>query len=152
MAKNRDKHRQKVNERYRIDPEFRAKRLAYAKLINERNPRRQRRNNLQREYGISPEDYDRILADQGGVCGICLGPVIKSNGKFGAVDHDHSKKKGDPGFVRGVLCSCCNLGIGKFKDDPAIVGRALRWLVGEEHIQRVLEMLDADVSSATKNL
>jgi hypothetical protein len=50
-------------------------------------------------YGISLEDYDRMLAAQGGGCAICGG---KRRGNLD-VDHCHKDK-----FVRGLLCRRCN--------------------------------------------
>ena len=32
------------------------------------------------------------------------------------VDHDHSKKKGDIGFVRGLICQDCNVALGHLRD------------------------------------
>jgi hypothetical protein len=43
---------------------------------------------LQRVYGIEPGTYDRMLAEQGGVCAITLQPPKPS--KRLAVDHAHS--------------------------------------------------------------
>lgn len=47
------------------------------------------------------EDYEAILAEQDGGCGICGRPP--KSGKSLAVDHDHAT-----GFVRGLLCFMCN--------------------------------------------
>jgi len=51
-------------------------------------------------YGLSAEQYDALLARQGGRCAICR---ARPKSKRLAVDHDHST-----GAVRGLLCSRCN--------------------------------------------
>ena len=72
---------------------------------------------LLRRYGITVEDYDRLVAAQGGVCALCRvrPPEL--------VDHDHLT-----GAVRGVLCSCCNQGLGNFRDDAATARAAADYL------------------------
>jgi len=39
------------------------------------------------------------------------------------LDHDHGT-----GAIRGFLCIDCNHGLGKFKDDPAMLLRAIVYL------------------------
>lgn len=55
-------------------------------------------------YGITVQDYDRMLTRQRGVCAICLKP---EKNRMLAVDHDH-----DTGRVRGLLCTTCNNALG----------------------------------------
>lgn len=61
------------------------------------NSRAAHASHVAREYGIPPEDYERLLAWQGGKCYICL-RVPRSRRL--AVDHDHGT-----GRVRGLLCA-----------------------------------------------
>ncbi len=63
-----------------------------------------------RGYGLSEEDYDRMLAEQEGCCAICERHAEVLGQPLG-VDHDHGTKA-----VRGLLCDDCNLGLGKFRD------------------------------------
>jgi hypothetical protein len=83
-------------------------------------PAQRRATRLLAEYGISVEDYERLLTAQGGVCAICS----KSPGrKILRVDHCHRSTR-----VRGLLCDNCNLALGLFKDDPALLRRAAEYL------------------------
>lgn len=78
---------------------------------------------IQRNYGISLADYDRMYEEQDGACAICRLPQnSKRNTRF-CVDHDH-----DTGCVRGLLCDSCNRGIGLLKDDPRLLDRAAQYL------------------------
>lgn len=73
-----------------------------------------RRNQLRANFGITPEDYDRMWAAQGGVCAICrLEGSGRLSGRLMAVDHDHTTGK-----VRGLLCQRCNHAVGLLHDSP----------------------------------
>ncbi len=65
---------------------------------------------LKRRYGISPADYEAMLARQGGVCAIC-GSRARGSDRRLHVDHCHATGK-----VRGLLCFSCNSGLGHFAD------------------------------------
>lgn len=82
---------------------------------------------LQLTYGLTHEDYDRLLEFQGSVCAICLGkrPVL-------SVDHCHRLERGGVApreTVRGLLCRRCN---GRLLtaalDSPEILRRAADYL------------------------
>lgn len=86
------------------------------------------------QYRLTVEQYELMLAMQGGRCAICKTADAgrargRSNGRF-HVDHDH---KCCPGrscgkCVRGLLCNNCNTGIGFLRDDPKIMREAIRYL------------------------
>ena len=66
-------------------------------------------------YNITPEEYDLMLFQQGGVCAICKQPETVFDKRVGrirslAVDHDHEN-----GNVRGLLCARCNHMLGKIE-------------------------------------
>ena len=63
------------------------------------------RGRLKRDYGITPERYDEMLAEQGGVCAACGGS--QRDGRPLCVDHCHRTK-----VVRGLLCDSCNICAG----------------------------------------
>jgi hypothetical protein len=76
---------------------------------------------LRYRFGMTPDDYERILASQGGVCAICGKPP--KPGKHLAIDHNHST-----GNVRGLLCFRCNFGLSYFSEDPSTLFRAYQFL------------------------
>ena len=84
---------------------------------------------LKQTYGITLQEYQQLVVDQGGCCAICENEVDleprgrgKSYSGF-AVDHCH-----DTGKVRGLLCYKCNLALGHFKDDLNILKKAIEYL------------------------
>jgi len=95
----------------------------YRKLTDSNDKSRQvyhRDNRLRRIYDLSLEDYNRILAAQGGACAICgSGSETKL-----VVDHDHVT-----GLNRELLCDPCNNLLGRALDSPAILYLAIRYLV-----------------------
>jgi hypothetical protein len=80
----------------------------------------QRKHKLKQKFGITPEIYERMVFEQGGMCLICSGPPTSSGL---AIDHDH-----ETGKIRGLLCSRCNCGLGMFQDDHNILIRAVEYL------------------------
>lgn len=81
----------------------------------------QRWYRLRSKFGIERDDYERLLAEQGGACASCgCGPEGERYGIF-CVDHDHACCPGQQscgGCVRGLICTDCNMSIGRMKDDP----------------------------------
>lgn len=57
---------------------------------------------LKRTYGITLEDYNRMLTEQDNKCKIC-GKTNTSTKRTLAVDHCH-----ETGQIRGLLCYGCN--------------------------------------------
>jgi len=73
---------------------------------------------LRTNYGITIEEYLAKVAEQNGCCAICKEPTDKL-----VVDHCH-----EGNFVRGLLCSPCNTGLGHFKDNTDRLQRAVEYL------------------------
>jgi len=71
---------------------------------------------LKHKYGLTVEDVDRMLLEQGGTCAACPSDSPGHKRDWG-VDHDHALKKGHPKFIRGILCHPCNLTLGTAKDN-----------------------------------
>ena len=74
-------------------------------------------------YGLTPEDFDAMLAAQGARCAICPATEPGGSGTW-AVDHCH-----ETGRVRGILCHRCNRAIGRLGDDPARLRDAAAYLL-----------------------
>jgi hypothetical protein len=51
-------------------------------------------------------------------------PICKLNTDCWILDHCHFNHS-----FRGYICNSCNLALGRFNDDPAILENALRYLV-----------------------
>ena len=79
---------------------------------------------LRKNYGISLGEYNDICQIQDGRCAIC-GEIPSTDL---VVDHDHST-----GMYRQLLCATCNLGLGQFRDDPALLRAAAEYV--EYHSQ-----------------
>jgi hypothetical protein len=95
--------------RYATDPEYRAEKLARGK----RN--RGKRDWIRRKYGLSEQDFDRMLARQHGLCLMCWKKFTRTP----CVDHSHATQ-----LVRALLCTNCNLGFGHFFENPKFLRRA----------------------------
>jgi len=102
-------HRQEINERNRAD---------YHAHKHENKPEA-RRAYLKRCFGISPAEYDALLAKQNGACAICR----RRSKRRLCVDHCHVT-----GRIRGLLCHFCNLALGYLRDDQASLVAALAYL------------------------
>jgi hypothetical protein len=85
-----------------------------------------RRAELKSKYGITPEDYERMFAEQGGCCAVCRRPPERAptrSGGYLCVDHDHVT-----GEVRGLLCGHCNAVLGYAEDSPMVLRSAIHYL------------------------
>jgi hypothetical protein len=78
--------------------------------------------NIRRKYGMTVEDFDAMLAAQGGGCAIC-GVAENPDALSLAIDHCH-----DTGRIRGILCGPCNKAIGLLRDDPRLLRKAVTYL------------------------
>ena len=76
-----------------------------------------REYHLRRRYGITGAELNVKVQAQGGVCLLCKERPAQH------VDHDHLT-----GAVRGVLCSCCNQGLGSFRDRADVMRAAIDYL------------------------
>lgn len=84
---------------------------------------------LRRNYGITLEQYNAMLASQDHGCKICKSKTSNSKAaKSLFVDHCHRT-----GVVRGILCNKCNAGIAYFNESKELLAEAIRYLFGDCH-------------------
>lgn len=133
-------------QRYASDPDYAARRraenkrwrdsnpVAYAESLRESKARFNRRYasdpkrawiaKIGWKYGLTPEQYDAMLLEQGGVCAICGGVNQVADKPIRlCIDHCH-----ETGAVRALLCTPCNVGIGLLGDSFARVQVAADYL------------------------
>jgi hypothetical protein len=131
FAANPERVRQRGREssaRMRADPERRARKQQVA-----------RTRRLQRDYGLTEQQYDALVEEQLGFCAICHQlPGVRGF----VVDHNH-----ETGEVRGLLCDRCNTGLGLFRDLPDNLRRATAYL--EERGGREIRYLTMTVVEAS---
>ena len=84
----------------------------------------------QKKYGITLEDFNKLLSLQNGECAICrrTGEESGGRGKILHVDHNH-----DTNEVRGLLCHPCNTAIGLLQDSPKVTRAALEYMETQGH-------------------
>lgn len=98
-------------------------RAAYYRARKDKDRLMDRERHLRAKFGITMHEYDALLRDQNGVCGIC---GAEPRDKNLAVDHCHSSGK-----IRGLLCFNCNSVLGKFKDSADLLRLSADYL--EKH-------------------
>lgn len=77
------------------------------------------------KYGITKPEYDQLLKEQGGVCAICRkSETVKQGGEVKSLSVDHNHQTGK---IRGLLCSKCNMVLGKI-NDINILANAINYL------------------------
>lgn len=84
---------------------------------------------VQRTYGLTPAEYDKLFEAQGRRCAICRRATGAT--KRLAVDHDHQCCPGPTscgGCVRGLLCGPCNDVLAHARDQVDYFHRAARYL------------------------
>lgn len=110
----------------KFDYKTREGRQAYQNAYRKMTPVQEKSRALRDSFNLSLDDYNEMLESQKGKCAICNQPEAQMrNGKLKALAVDHNHKSGS---IRGLLCSDCNTGIGKLKEDKNILLSAVRYL------------------------
>ena len=69
-------------------------------------------------YGLTPEDYERMVFDQNNQCPICRRDMAQPQ-----IDYDPTT-----GELRGLLCSDCRSGLTLFQNDLELIYRLSSYL------------------------
>ncbi len=88
------------------------------KTLKQRDTKKHRMTIYKRRYNATESDF--LDYTQKNKCEICDKEI---EGKDKCFDHCHEAK-----VYRGTLCYLCNLGLGHFRDDKEILGRAITYL------------------------
>lgn len=110
-------------DRYQNEPGYRERENEKQRARHAANPRLTKDRTLRKKFNLTIEQYDALLAAQGGRCFICQRKPAKDRAL--AVDHNHVT-----GRVRGLLCpSQCNYRLlGAFHEDADLFERAAEYL------------------------
>ncbi|ONK09556.1 endonuclease domain-containing protein [Streptomyces sp. MP131-18] len=87
---------------------------------------------LRRLYGITLEQYQSMVEEQGQRCGLC--GEQPDTAKRMHVDHDHAT-----GQIRALLCHHCNLLLGNAKDSIVRLRQAIAYLERHQHQRQLGE-------------
>jgi Recombination endonuclease VII len=85
----------------------------------------------ERRTGLTQEEFDRLLAEQDGRCGICR-TVFETGPNPGPAAVPRIDRAAD-GRVRGLLCPRCKVGLSTFQDDADRLRAAVGYLAGCRH-------------------
>jgi hypothetical protein len=118
---NREREIARVRAWQQANPE-RVK--AWAAKNRDKRLQKLREIHLRNKFGLTPEEYNRILAAQGGVCAICESPPTPGISLH--VDHDHGT-----GEIRGLLCVRCNNAIGLMREAPDLLRHAAPYVTAD---------------------
>lgn len=99
------------------------------------DPRRFKRYQLKKDYGIKIEEWDLMFSAQESKCAICK--ATEPGPRGWATDHCHSTGK-----FRGILCGKCNPLLGYARDNISILTSAIAYLrVHTTEPERINDML-----------
>ena len=93
---------------------------------NKRNSSSVKSQYLKRNYGISFEEFDRMLTEQGNACAVC--GTLDPGGKRGRNKRFHVNHNSNTGNVRGLLCGNCNAALKYVKEDIHTLQNMIQYL------------------------
>lgn len=85
----------------------------------------------EKNYGLTPEKFERMLGEQRNCCAICGKEFEDTRYQGPCVDHVHDESK----RVRELLCQHCNRLLGHAFDSIVILQSAIRYLIKHQETQ-----------------
>lgn len=90
---------------------------------------------IERKYGVTPEDYEDRVERQEGRCAVCRrrctpAGIADAEAPTFVVDHSHAT-----GRVRDLLCMRCNQVLGRCGDDPELLLGLADYLIGHADVK-----------------
>ena len=116
---NKDKVKEH-NKNYYINNKDKVKEHSKNYYINNKDKHREQQ--LNRNYGITEEEYNQMFKAQNGNCAICSRNQSEFKTRL-AVDHNH-----ETGDIRSLLCANCNLMLGYAKDNAENLAKGIEYL------------------------
>ena len=114
-------------KKYRQQPKVKAATSEYNKAQRLKNPeatkKRDREYTLRRYWGMTTDEFEKLMIKHNRKCGICGKKERSSAKKPLVIDHDHKT-----GAIRGLLCDNCNRGIGLLQDSKKLLQNAIAYL------------------------
>lgn len=125
----REYNRKNPHIRKKINDNYKKYRKKY--YSTKKRKEKYKSDTLKRTYGITLEEYNKMLEKQNNHCAICKKKQKSSRNKYFAVDHCHKTGK-----IRGLLCDRCNQGIGFLEDSIETLKSAILYLESyqDEHL------------------
>lgn len=118
--RNRDKNLAYKKARYIQNKQEHLEKSRTWRALNPHKTKAASRRGRLKRYGLSAEQFSKMLAAQSGACAGC-------GDEFGTslphIDHDHAAGK-----VRGLLCRTCNLALGHVKDRAHVLETLANYL------------------------
>ena len=117
-VRNREREIARVGKWQRENPD---KLATQRRKTADARARKYRQWHLQKQFGLSLDDYALLLSQQGGRCATCR--AVPADGTSLHVDHDH-----ETGRVRGLLCMRCNNALGLMRESADVLNGAIEYL------------------------
>ena len=129
----REAHKDEIAARKKAHYEANRERLiaksrAYVEANKEATAARLSAGHRRSKYGVSPDEFAKMLEQCRGRCPCCKVPFSAMLREKPCIDHCHKRGLGQRQAVRGIVCHRCNLIFGHAGDDPTILRACARHL------------------------